>query len=482
MDILMKSRVVIMNEEGETKTKSAHQIVQENDRLAKRLKQNTNTKAALTRTDQMKDAIRKNDFSHLSNTSPPPKEKPKMADTATVKRHVSLNFGIVGSGAAGGRIVEQFTQYGYKGCVINTASQDLEYLNLPEEKKYLIDNKALGGTGKDLDISAQCFEERETEIREFIDQHTEGCDALILAISGGGGTGSGSAELLANWMYDTGKPILVIYILPGSFDDPQAKHNAITTLDTLSEMAVKELISSLILVDNAKIESTYRNLSQAAFFQTANKAVVEPLHMFNSVSVSPTNYEALDSMDFAKALIEAGNCVVFGTNIVPKDWYEDDETALMEAIIDGLQRGLLASGFDLKEAQTVGILVTAQQSVLEQVPFSSIAYMFKYVSDEFASAKSFKGVYGVPTDNDDITIRFIFSGMGLPKERVGSLKDEAKKHMETLADKKAKTNMKVGLGKDRATSQIDRNIAKIKKSKGSIGKLMGAGKKPKRRR
>ena len=204
--------------------------------------------------------------------------------------------------------------------------------------------------------------------------------------------------------------------------------------------------------------------------------------MFNSVSVAPTNYEALDSMDFAKSLIEAGNCAVFGTTVVEPEYYEDDETALMEAVIDGMEGGLLAGGFDLKESQNVGMLVTARQAVLEKIPFTSIAYMFKYVQDEFDSARSFKGVYALPSDNDNITVRFIFSGMGLPKERVDSLQNEAKKHMDVLELKKKNTKMHLATGKDRATDAVDRKISAAKKKRGAIGKLMGGGKKIKRRR
>lgn len=503
MQEIKGSRVVVQDiKTGQTKTKSASDIVKENELLAQRL--------AAQRRDKLKDAIRENNFRQVvskpsegstattiesteiegevldlreeSQEMAQDNGEEKMTDTVSGKRHVSLKFGVVGSGQAGGRIAEIFYKYGYDVCAINTAKQDLEFLDIDEERKYLINNKELGGTGKDLDISAQSFEEQESIIRDFVEDKVGAAEAYVLAVSGGGGTGSGSAELLSTWLWETGKPVIVIYILPGSFDDPQSKHNAITTLDRLADMAAAQQISSLVLVDNANIELAYPGLSQAAFFKTANQAVVEPLHMFNSVSVTPTNYEALDSMDFAKSLIESGNCVVFGTNKVGPDWYEGDDTALMEAIHEGLNRGLLASGFDLKEAQTVGILVTARQSVLEKVPFSSIAYMFKYISDEYASAKSFKGVYAIPSDDDDITVHFIFSGMGLPKERVSSLKEEAKRHMDNLLAKKGNTMMKVGLGKDKATSEIDRNIERMKKKNSSIGKLLGGGKPIKRRR
>lgn len=486
MEEVNGNRVVVTDiVTGQTRTKSTAEIVRENEALSKRL-------SNLKQNDLLKEAIRNNNFRTI--TKPQESQDKQIAEEikqqieksedikevemtsgAVGKRHVSLKFGVIGSGQAGGRIAEVFSQYGYDVCAVNTAKQDLEFLNIGEDRKYLVDTNELGGTGKDIDISAQCFEEREEEIREFINEKVGDSEAFVLAISGGGGTGSGSAELLASWLGELGKPVVVIYILPGSFDDSQAKYNAITTLDKLADLASREAINSLILVDNANIELAFPDLSQAAFFKTANRAVVEPLHMFNSVSVMPTNYEALDSMDFAKSLIEAGNCVVFGTNTVSREQYENDETALMESIISGLGKGLLASGFDLKEAQTVGILVTAPQAVLEEVPYSSIAYMFKYINDEFASAKSFKGVYAVPSDSDDITIRFIFSGMGLPKGRVESLKEEVKKHTEILDSKKKLTNMKVGLTKDKAGAEIDRNIAKIKKKKSGIGKLLGGG-------
>ena len=487
MEDVKGSRVVVVDEKtGDTTTKTTAQIVKENEELSRKM--------IMQKQAALKQGIRENVFS-----KPKPKESEeksivevgessstkseKEVSMVEGKRHVSLKFGVVGSGQAGGRIAEVFANYGYAACAINTAQQDLEFLALPEEDKYLIDNKELGGTGKDLDISLSCFEEQEDQIRDFIDDKVGSAEALILAVSAGGGTGAGSAEILCNWLYDMGKPVIVIYILPGSFDDAQSKHNAITVLDRLGNLASRQIISSLILVDNTNIELSFPNLSQAAFFKTANKAVVDPLHMFNTVSVTPTEYESLDSLDFTKSLLDSGNCSVFGTNTVPSEWYEEDETALMEAVIEGLDGGLLASGFDLNEAQTVGILVTARQSVLEKISYTSISYMFKYISDEFGSTKSFKGVYAVPAENDDITIRFIFSGMGLPKERVASLKAEAAHHMNVLAKKKTNTSMKVGLNKDKASSEIDRNINKLKKKKSAIGKLLGGGgKKPRRRR
>lgn len=506
-----ESKVIVKDHRANSKKKTNEQVVKENNMFVRQLGDNMSKEKKAELTEQeLKERIAAKKAAKLAaekakeqaaqeddttqevldkrsgqEEAPKVKEGEKeMATGATAKKHVSLKFGIVGSGQAGGRIAEVFSRYGYDIVAINTAAQDLEFLEIDKSRKFLLEtkDKNFGGAGKDLEIGAACIEAQENEVRDFVEEKLNHCDALILAISGGGGSGSGSAETLSYLLYEMGKPVIVVYVLPGAFDDPQSKHNSVVTLSKLADLSSQQVINSLVLVDNANIERKLSGASQAAFFETANQAVVEPLHMFNSVSVTPTSFEALDSMDFAKSLIEAGNCVVFGTNKVPAEHYEDDEMAIMDAIIEGLEDGLLASGFDLREAQNVGILVTANQAVLEKIPFTSIAFMFKYVADEFDSAKSFKGVYAIPTDNDDITVRFIFSGMGLPKGRVDSLKTEAETHMKNLESKKRKTQMNVGLNRDKATDEIDRRIAKAKRKKSGIGKLLGGQKPVKRRR
>lgn len=401
--------------------------------------------------------------------------KPEPAPTKVIEaqRSVSLNFGVVGVGQAGSKIAKVFYDLGYDACVLNTAKQDLDLLELPGNLKYFMDY-SIGGAGRDRDVGQAAVEANYSEVESFISENLNDCEVLVLCMSGGGGTGSGAAKTMVDMLQGFECPLVVMYILPGSADDSQSKHNAINTLADLAAMSATDKINSLVLVDNAKIELAYPELSQAAFWKTANNAIVEPLHMFNSVSAKPTDYEALDSMDFAKAFIENGGCTLFGSNKVSRDLYEEDETALVEAIIDNLERGLLASGFDLKEAQSVGILVTAKQEVLERLPYRNISYIFKYISSEYDSARSFKGVYARPTDSDDISIHFVFSGLGLPKPRVESLKIEAEKHMDVLKNKKRVSNesMNIDMGKDATTSAADEMMSRIKRKKGAIGKLI----------
>lgn len=479
------NRVVILDEKQQIiRTKTSAEIVKENDEFLKLLK----GELEMVDQNELKEAMRQDDFSAIiakkkadaaakqtttSEVSTTEPQGESMNKNATSKPHVSLQFGVVGSGQAGGRIAEVFYRFGYEACAINTATQDLEFLDLPKENKLFL-NYSLGGAGRDLEVGRAAIENQLDEVKAFLAEKVGSSDVILVALAGGGGSGSGSAETLISILAEFNRPLGVIYALPGTFDDSQSKHNAIQTLAKLSDLSAKGVINSLILVDNAKIEAAYPGLSQASFWETANNAIVEPLHMFNSFTAMPTNYEALDSMDFAKSFIEAGSCVLFGSNKVAASLYDNDETSLVGAIIEDLDKGLLASSFDLKEAQAVGILVTARQSVLEKVPYHAISYIFRYIAEEFKSARTFKGVYAVPSNDDDITVRFIFSGLGLPKERVESLKNEAQRHMQNLEAKKGKAagGMSIDLGKDKTTSEVDRIMRKIEQKKSATGKLL----------
>lgn len=391
------------------------------------------------------------------------------------KQHISLKLGVVGSGQAGGRMAEVFHRFGYDACAINTAKQDLDTLSIPEARRLLIDY-TISGSGKDIEIGQAAIVNNSEQVAEFVTPILGDCDVAVLTLSLGGGSGSGSAVPLVEMLSQLGKPLLVLCALPGSFDDNQSKFNAMETLGRLADFSRRGVVNSLIVIDNAKIENSFPSLSPSKFWEVSNRSAIEPLHLFNTVTAIPSDLEVMDAMDLSRALLEAGNCALFGSMNVSKDEYEGDDAALLSAMIRKLPDALPADDFDLKEAQAVGILVTAKKEVLDSIPYANIAYLFKYISDEFDSSRSFKGIYAVSPedDSDDIKISFIFSGMGLPTRRVDELKREADKHLAKIEEKKKKTaaGMQMGTGKG-TLSKADQMIAKAKQQQSAIGKLLG---------
>jgi len=385
------------------------------------------------------------------------------------KRDRSLYFGVVGLGQAGSRVAEVFYKLGYESCVFNTATQDLEHINLPENRKIFLPF-ALGGAGKELDNGRQAVEQNGELVIDKLNEHfSSSQDMMILAVSGGGGTGSGGAESMLGLMSTLNKPIGVIYILPMESEDALSKHNSVVTLGKLAKMASTDVITSLIVIDNAKIELLYPGLSKADFWDTSNNAIVEPLHLFNYLSAQSTKYDALDSMDFGR-IFTAGDCTIYGM-IEVENYMET--TAIAEAVVENLEGGLLANDFNLKETRFGGFIVVGNEKVLSELPAMNINYASHMISDICNSPSLVSGVYEMPLEENVVRVYTMFSGLGLPSARIDALKKEADEKMGIMKEKENNRadRMSVDLGVTETQSKTQEVHRMIKQKKSGFGQL-----------
>lgn len=398
------------------------------------------------------------------------KSKLKDKEEEIEDMNVSIRLGIVGVGQAGSRIAQEFGKYGYDVCAINTSKQDLEFIDMPVDNKLLLEG-SLGGTGKDLDLGREIFLDSRQEIYEFINDKVGKNDMFYLALSGGGGTGSSSVDTMVDVMSQDGMPIGVIYILPKETDDAQSKKNSLETLSRLSKMSQNNLISNLIVFDNAKIEQIYHNLSQAEFWDTANSAIIEPLHIFNNLTATASRHTSLDPSDFAK-IISCGDCSIYG--VIDVENYMD-ETALAEAVIASLNDSMLAEGFDISQTRVGGVIITGTKKVMDKIPAVNINYCYHMVSEQTKGAALFQGVYDVHTKSDSVKIYTWFAGLGLPRKRIETLKEESMKLEQANEDKlsKREAQMTLDLGGNETQSAAKEIHRKIKKKQSGFGRLQG---------
>lgn len=384
------------------------------------------------------------------------------------QRSVSIELAVIGVGQAGSRIAEVFHKKDYDAGVINTSAQDLKFIDVPENNKLLLEG-SLGGTGKDLDLGREIFEESENSVAEFVDRIVDGNNMVYLAISGGGGTGSSSVDTMIPMLFETGLPVGVIYVLPKATEDAQSKRNSIETLSRLAKMTTENMVSNLIVVDNARIEQIYANLSQSDFWRAANNAIVEPLDIFNSLTATASRFTSLDPSDFGK-IISAGDCSIYGVMEV-EDYME--ETALAEAVIESLDGNMLASGFDLSQARVGGVIISGPEAALKQLPALNINYCFHMISEQTNGASIYQGVYSSDSNEDKIRIYSWFAGLGLPKDRVESLKreSEAQAAIAGSKEKNRAAAMTLDLGDDKVNTVAEEVNRKIKKKKSSFNRL-----------
>jgi cell division GTPase FtsZ len=266
------------------------------------------------------------------------------------------------------------------------------------------------------------------------------------------------------------RPVGVIFILPLATDDAQSKKNSLVTLAKLARLSSANTISTLIVVDNSKIEIMLGNLPMSEFWSKANKAIAKPLHLFNTLTNQPSQFTSLDHSDFGK-ILTYGDISLYG-EIAVENYL--DETALAEAAINSLESGMLASGFDLKQTKIAGILVMAKESVLQKIPAINIHHLYHVIGEQTDQASIYKGVYAIDDESDVVRIYTWFAGLGLPVDRINALKQEssAQALQQEAKEKSRLSGMVLDLGEKTSTAaqQIHQ---KIKDKNSAFTKLIG---------
>lgn len=399
-------------------------------------------------------------------------EENKMAAKIVSKKDRSIVLGVLGSGQAGSRIAEAFYKLGYDACVVNTAMQDLKFIDIPDSNKLLLEH-GLGGAAKETEIGHAAAESHRGEILQLVNEKLQHSQVNVLCLSLGGGSGAGSCETMVDILSGLGKPLVVITVLPMDTEDAQTKANALETLSKLAKATQTKKVNNLIVVDNAKIEAIYQDVGQMEFYGVANKAIVDPVDVFNTLSSMPSAVKGLDPMEWGKLFTDGEGLTVYGELTI--DNFTED-TAIAEAVVNNLNGNLLAGGFDLKQSRYVGVIIAANKEVWAKIPSSSITYAMAMVNDQCGSPKGvFKGIYTIDTPDPVVKVYSMFSGLGLPESRVTQLKKDAAALTQSVKGKDEQRNLSLNLdtGVNETVDAAKKVKDKIAAKSSAFGKLVG---------
>lgn len=392
-----------------------------------------------------------------------------------VPENKGIKWGVIGSGQGGGRIAEEFAKFSYPTCVINTAKQDLTFVNIPEENKLFMDY-ALGGAGKDLTIGDSAIVEYQQEVLNLMRKvFKDEAETVVCCVGGGGGTGSGSAPNLVKLVSSFGLPVVVLYTLPREDEGALTKSNAIRTLKQLAVLSQQEKINALIIVDNSKIQQIYPNIGAGKLWKVANFDIVNTLNLFNTLCRCDTDYDSLDPMDFVR-ILSTGNCAIFGKVDIPLRVENGQvvtyDSELANAVLQNVQSGLLAEGFDLKETVAAGVIVTGRQELLEQIPAVNVHFMYNELNRLLGDAHVYHGMYKDNSKADTLSVYTLFSGLGLPYKRVDNLLKEAEQ-AESALEQKAADKSKMDISFETPTKNESQQFDKMRQGNTAFGRLAG---------
>lgn len=338
----------------------------------------------------------------------------------------AIRMAFIGAGQGGGRIAQAFYDMGYRRvCVCNTTSQDMESLSIPNR---LVIGNDRGGAGKDPEEGKLAAKESYEDIMDLM-MHSfgESVEHVYLCVGGGGGSGTGSWPVIldaareyaksTNVEKPFGKHLGIIMSLPKRSEGSRVQKNAHVAITEALNKLNRGLISSLIIVDNAKIHELYPGLPVKKFWSVTNRNFAAVLHTFNLLASKDSEYATFDRADF-RSVVQNG-LMVFGMTRVDQ-WHGKED--ISKAVRQNLKGTLLADGFDLSTANVAGAIVLAHDDILSEIPMENIDYAF----NSLGRALGNEGITlhnGIYESRGPAVMRVftIISGLNPPQDRIDEL-------------------------------------------------------------
>lgn len=242
---------------------------------------------------------------------------------------------VIGAGGGGCNTINRIAEVGITGTetiAVNTDAQDLLYTNA--DKKILIGKdlaKGMGAGGQP-NIGQLAAKESETELRDAV----QGSDMIFITCGLGGGTGTGSAPVIADIAKKTGALTVAIVTLPFNMEGGRRTENALIGLEMLESH-----VDTLIVIPNDKLMEIAHDLPLHTAFKVADEILT------NSVKgiAELVTRAGLVNLDFAdiRTVMGDGGVALIGVGEA------DSETRALEAVTKAINNPLL--DVDIKGAK-----------------------------------------------------------------------------------------------------------------------------------
>lgn len=248
------------------------------------------------------------------------------------------NIKVVGTGGAGNNIVNWLYKKGIKGAEIIACNTDQQHLKITEaDRKFLM--------GKDLTRGLGCggFPQKGTEAAQEsiseIKDSLKGADLVFVCSGMGGGTGTGSAPVIAQVAKDTGAIVIGTVTMPFKIERARVD-KAEFGLQQLRKVA-----DTAIVLDNNRLVQIAGNLPIQQAFAVANELISTMIKGIVETIAVPS----LVNLDFAdvKTIMTNGDVAVIGVGA------SDTNNKVEEAVRGALSNPLLDVNY---EGATGGII------------------------------------------------------------------------------------------------------------------------------
>ncbi|HLC36621.1 MAG TPA: cell division protein FtsZ [archaeon] len=238
---------------------------------------------------------------------------------------------VIGCGGGGGNTLQRMSEVGIIGAetmAINTDAQDL--LKVDVDRKILIGKELTRGLGAGSDPSIGEAAARESQ-RE-IESALKGSDLVFITCGLGGGTGTGSAPLVAQLAKEMKCLTIGVCTMPFTVEGKKRMENALIGLSKLQKAA-----DTIIVIPNDKILEIAPDLPLNAAFKVADEVLTNAVKGITEMVTKP----GLINLDFAdlRTILNRGGAAMIGLGESQTE--KSSDSRALEAVENALTSPLL---------------------------------------------------------------------------------------------------------------------------------------------
>ncbi len=248
------------------------------------------------------------------------------------------NIKVIGAGGAGNNMVTWLYKRGIKGAEIIAVNTDKQHLQVSEaDKKFIIGKDVTRGLGCGgfPQKGAEAAQESIAELKAAL----SGADMVFVCAGMGGGTGTGSAPVIANLAKDSGAIVIGTVTMPFNIERARIEK---------AEFGLEQLrkhSDTVIVIDNNRLVQIAGNLPIQQAFAVANELIATMIKGIVETIAIPS----LVNLDFAdvRAIMTNGGVAAIGVGS------SDTTNRVEEAVKGALENPLL----DINYTGATGALI-----------------------------------------------------------------------------------------------------------------------------
>ncbi|MFD0991528.1 cell division protein FtsZ [Mariniflexile jejuense] len=324
---------------------------------------------------------------------------------------------VIGVGGGGSNAINHMFQQGIKGVdfyICNTDAQALQNSGVPNKIQLGLNLTEGLGAGANPQVGEESAVESFEDISNMLDSNTK---MVFITAGMGGGTGTGAAPIIAKMAKDLDILTVGIVTMPFQFEGKMRIEQAQIGIENL-----RNVVDSLIVINNNKLREVYGNLGFKAGFSKADEVLSTAARGIAEV-ITHHYTQNIDLRD-AKTVLSNSGTAIMGSALA------SGKSRAQDAIRKALDSPLLNDN-KITGAKNVLLLIV---SGTHEITIDEIGEINDHIQSEAGhGANIIMGVGEDETLEESISVTIIATGFNIEQQDEIS-NTEAKKVVHSLSD------------------------------------------------